>query len=130
MSEIETTQEGQLTEAQANELRLGVAKVAKAGFTALAKLTDEELLLAFDKPTEAEKFTEAVNEAYQGMLEAKLPQVFNNHIGSMANGVVEKMFGEIAQKSNSNLIKLIERTTGLDYDDMTPKQVVEFLEKE
>jgi hypothetical protein len=90
-------------------------------------LTDEELLEAFDKPAECEAYTNAVNEAYQGVLEANLPQVFNNHIDSLAETVIKKMFNEIADKNNKNLIALIEQATGLDYDDMTPKQVVELI---
>lgn len=126
--EVAVEEPKQLSEEEANAMRLGVAKVARQGFVALAAMSDEELLLAFDKPAECKALVEAVNTAYQGMLQAELPQVFNNHIDSLAKSVVEKMFAEVTMKSNSNLVKLIEQTTGIDYDDMTPKQVVDLLE--
>ena len=121
---IDKNEDGTLTEEQAERFMLSIALVSKKAFAAFAEMTPEEILQTFRKPNECEAFTKVVDQVFKEVVEADLPQVFNEYIDKMASNIVERTFSNVAEKSNNNLTALIGKVTGIDYEDLSPKDVI------
>ena len=126
---IEKNEDGTLTEDQAERYMLSIALVTKKTFAAFAEMTPEEILMTFRKPNECEAFTKVVDQVFKEVVDADLPQVFNEYIDKMAGNVCEKTFATVAEKSNDNLTALIGKMVGIPYEDMSPKDVIAKIEE-
>jgi len=126
---IEKNEDGTLTEEQAERYMLSIALVTKKSFAAFAEMTPEEILQTFRKPNESPVFTKVVDEVFKEVVDADLPQVFNDYIDKMAQNICEKALATVAEKSNDNLTALIGKVVGVSYEDMSPKDVITKIEE-
>lgn len=123
--EIKRTEEGSLTEDQAQAFMLSVSEVTVKAFQKLGQLTPEEMLAVFQSKTDTpETYLAVVNAVFQDVVEADMPQSFNDYIQNVGLSVLEKTFQTVAQKNNDNIAALITHVTGINYHDLSPKDVI------
>lgn len=123
--EIKRTEEGVLTDEQAQQFMLQVSQVTVQAFQKLGQLTPEELLATFQaKEGQPETYLAVVNSVFQDVVEADMPQGFNDYIQNVGMTVLEKTFNTVAQKNNDNIAALLKHVTGVEYNDLSPKDVI------
>lgn len=127
--EIEKTEDGVLTEEQSKAFMLAVADLTVKAFQKLGNLTPEEMLATYQGKDIPETYVAIVNAVFQDVVEADMPQAFNDYIHNVGVNVVEKTFNNVAQKNNDNIAALLTKVVGVDYNDMSPKDVIECVQK-
>lgn len=126
---IEKNEEGKLTDEAVERLNLGVAHTLKETLRIVSECTPEEILEMHRSQHESEKLKEVVNEAYQVMLEADLPAAFNEIMPTFAQSILNQVFNQTAQKANQNEQALVSHYLGIEYNDISPKDVVEHIKQ-
>lgn len=83
------------------------------------------MLAVFQAKTEVPETYQAIaNAIFQDVVEADMPQAFNDYMQNVGVAVLEKTFNTVAQKNNDNIAALLKHVTGIDYNDMSPKDVI------
>lgn len=82
------------------------------------------MLEVFQSKETPETYRAVTNAIFQDVVEADMPQAFNDYLQNIGVAVIEKTFNAVAQKNNDNIAALLTHVTGVDYNDMSPKDVI------
>lgn len=124
---IEVNGDGTLTPEQSEKFMVASAQVVKEIFAIASEPSAEEMLDIQNKLTQSEFMLPVVNKAFQAMLNADLPQAYNQALIYKAMSVLQTVFEQVADKVASNEKLVLEKQIGLKYNDISPKDVVEYL---
>lgn len=124
---IETDAEGKLTPEQSEAFEMRSAEALKVIFAELAQLSTEELSDALTKMSQSEVTLAIVNKAFQAVLDADVPNAYNQALIYKALAIVQVVFEQVADKITRNEKAVIEKELGVKYEDLSPKDVVDYL---
>lgn len=131
MAELQKNEEGKLTEEQAQELFSKTGELLKAIVTRVSQLDGEQLLKI--RETESSEtnpeLVEVINDCYQMVLDADLPQGFNDYLPELSSVVFRQVFIQVAKKSVDNERAVVSHYIGKPYHDISVKDIVTHIEK-
>jgi len=87
------------------------------------------MLEVFAGNKDPETYLEIINSIFKDYVAAELPQVYNEFTQNIGVRVVEKTFSGLKTKHDDNVAALIQHVTGVPYNDLSPKKVIETIEK-
>ena len=125
--EIEVDSEGKLTQAQSDKFTLTSAQVVKDIFETISKVSAEEMIDIQNRLTQSEFMLTVANQAFKTVVDANLPQAYNQALIYKAMSVIQTVFEQIADKIASNEKLVLEKKIGIKYNDITPKNVIDYL---
>lgn len=126
---VEKNEDGTLTEEQAERFTLGVAEIVRATMGRVSEMTPEQIIDVTRNRTESEHLLPVVQDVFQIIVDADLPGAFNQYIGAYSSHVLEEVFNQVVEKINANERAIIQKEVGVEYNDISPKDVIEYLEK-
>lgn len=126
--QIEKNDDGTLTQEQAEKFSTGVAEIVLKTFARIAELTPEQIVDITRNRTESEALLPLSNDVFQTVVEADLPAAFNQYIGQFSNHILQEVFDQVVEKINQNEQAVIVKQIGVEYHDLSPKDVVDYLE--
>lgn len=127
---IEINADGSLTPSQSEKFIVGATGVLKEIFTTISEISVEQLLDVNEKLAQSEYMLEVVNKSFQAVVKADLPSAYNQALVYKAGAVIQTLFDQIADKVASNEKLVLEKQIGLKYNDISPKDVVDYLTRE
>lgn len=128
--EISKNEDGTLTEAQAELFSVGVAEIVRKTFGRISELTPEQILEITRNRTSSEALLPLSNDVFQIVVEADMPASFNQYVAVFSNHVLQEVFDQVVEKINVNERLIIEKQVGVAYNDISPKDVIDYLGKE
>ena len=127
---IETNADGSLTPLQTEVFKEKSSQALKEVFVSLGELTPAEIVEILANMNQSENLLNIVNRAFQSVLDADVPNAYNQAMIYNAMGIVQAVFEQIAAKVTANEKKVLETELGMKYEDISPKDVVEYLSKQ
>lgn len=126
---IEKNEDGTLTEEQGKKLTEAVAKATLDSLAEISKLTAEQLVDIVNKRVNSEHLLPLANTVFEKVVDADLPIIFTKHIGSYTNHIISEVFEQVSTKLDKNEQTLVSNAIGFSYDDISPKDIIEYLNK-
>ena len=127
---IEVGENGAITPEQAEKFNLGVADVINKTLTILGSLTPEQMLDIQNRPNESEHTLTVVQQVFDVIVAADLPRAYNQVVAYKAMSTIQTVFEQIGAKLSANEESIVEKAIGLSYNDISPKDIVDYLTKE
>ncbi len=126
--EIEKNEDGSLTEEQSLKFSVGVAEIVRKTFGRISELTPEQILDITRNRTNSDSLLPLSNDVFQVVVDQELPAAFNQYIAVFSNHVLQEVYDQVVEKINKNEQLVIEKNVGIAYNDLSPKDVIDYLE--